>query len=45
MQKWAAAAPSTDVAIPSDAVRCIGRMLWNMQKKGLDSAWVITVYI
>ncbi|KAI0795428.1 SET domain-containing protein [Abortiporus biennis] len=37
LQKWAKEAPSRGLAIPSDAVRCIGRMLWMAQKEGLDS--------
>lgn len=40
LQQWASSAPSPDVEIPSDAVRCLGRILWNMAKKGLDSTWV-----
>ncbi|KAJ3553381.1 hypothetical protein NM688_g3643 [Phlebia brevispora] len=39
LQQWAAVAPSPDVSVPSDAVRCIGRILWNIQRKGLDSVW------
>ncbi|EKM56908.1 uncharacterized protein PHACADRAFT_208075 [Phanerochaete carnosa HHB-10118-sp] len=39
LQRWADAAPSEDVAVPSDAVRCLGRMLWSMQRKGFDSQW------
>ncbi|KAI0711226.1 SET domain-containing protein [Earliella scabrosa] len=39
LQKWAAAAPSPDVAVPGDAVRCLGRILWGSQKEGLDSVW------
>ncbi|KAI0746851.1 SET domain-containing protein [Daedaleopsis nitida] len=39
LQKWAAAAPSPDVAIPGEAVRCLGRILWGSQKEGLDSVW------
>ncbi|KIP05657.1 hypothetical protein PHLGIDRAFT_73889 [Phlebiopsis gigantea 11061_1 CR5-6] len=37
LQRWASSAPSADVGVPSDAVRCLGRTLWTMQKKGLDS--------
>ncbi|KAF8671556.1 hypothetical protein AX14_005678 [Amanita brunnescens Koide BX004] len=32
LQAWARAAPSAQVAIPSDAVRCLGRMLWRKRK-------------
>ncbi|KAH9940697.1 SET domain-containing protein [Amylocystis lapponica] len=39
LQRWAAEAPSPDLAIPSDAVRCLGRMLWTRRKEGLDSVW------
>ncbi|KAI0635233.1 SET domain-containing protein [Trametes polyzona] len=39
LQKWAASAPSQDVSVPSDAVRCLGRILWGSQKEGLDSNW------
>ncbi|KIK64626.1 hypothetical protein GYMLUDRAFT_160635 [Collybiopsis luxurians FD-317 M1] len=37
LQNWFRAAPSSDVPPPSDAVRCLARMLWQRQKKGLDS--------
>ncbi|THG96503.1 hypothetical protein EW026_g5345 [Hermanssonia centrifuga] len=39
LQQWAAVVPSSDLSVPSDAVRCLGRMLWYVQKKGADSAW------
>ena len=39
MQRWAAGAPSLDVAIPAEPIRCLGRVLWGKQKRGLDSAW------
>ncbi|KAI0263133.1 hypothetical protein BC834DRAFT_828026 [Gloeopeniophorella convolvens] len=39
MQRWAAGAPSPDVAIPAEPIRCLGRVLWWKQKKGLDSVW------
>ncbi|KAF8224935.1 hypothetical protein L208DRAFT_1461406 [Tricholoma matsutake] len=39
LQEWSKQAPSTELAIPSDAVRCLGRMLWKKQKRGLDSVW------
>ncbi|EIW55654.1 SET domain-containing protein [Trametes versicolor FP-101664 SS1] len=39
LQTWAASAPSPDVMIPSDAVRCLGRILWGSQKEGPDSTW------
>jgi hypothetical protein len=40
LQRWKRAAPSEDVSVPSDAVRCIGRLLWRMQKKGKYSDFV-----
>ena len=40
LQKWASAAPSSELAIPSEAVRCLGRIAWTQQKKGLESIWV-----
>jgi hypothetical protein len=40
LQKWASSAPSSDLAIPTEAVRCLGRIVWMQQKKGLESAWV-----
>ncbi|EJF63742.1 SET domain-containing protein [Dichomitus squalens LYAD-421 SS1] len=39
LQKWAASAPSSDVAIPGEPVRCLGRIMWGSQKEGLDSVW------
>lgn len=39
MQRWAAGAPSLDVAIPAEPIRCLGRVLWGKQKRGLDSVW------
>ncbi|KAI0826452.1 SET domain-containing protein [Irpex lacteus] len=40
LQRWAEAAPSSELSTPSDAVRCLGRILWNRQKKGSDSEQV-----
>jgi hypothetical protein len=40
LQRWFQAAPSSDVAPPSDAVRCIARILWKRKKKGLEDIWV-----
>ncbi|KAL1721019.1 hypothetical protein EV715DRAFT_249315 [Schizophyllum commune] len=40
LQEWAKHAPAAEVSVPSDAVRCLGRLLWKRQKKGLDSTWV-----
>ena len=40
MRRWAAGAPSPDVAIPAEPIRCLGRVLWGKQKRGLDSVWV-----
>ncbi|KII84634.1 hypothetical protein PLICRDRAFT_117564 [Plicaturopsis crispa FD-325 SS-3] len=39
LQKWAAAAPSPEVAVPNDAVRCLGRICWRKRAKGSDSIW------
>lgn len=39
MRRWAAGAPSLDVAIPAEPIRCLGRVLWGKQKRGLDSVW------
>ncbi|PCH45077.1 SET domain-containing protein [Wolfiporia cocos MD-104 SS10] len=39
LQRWASSAPSSDVSVPSDAIRCIARILWTQQKEGFDSAW------
>lgn len=40
IQRWAAAAPAPELAIPSDAIRCLGRVLWAWQKKGQESQLV-----
>ncbi|KAJ3991212.1 hypothetical protein F5050DRAFT_1581798 [Lentinula boryana] len=37
LQKWFKAAPSSDIAPPSDAVRCLSRVLWRTQKRGSDT--------
>ncbi|KAK7457072.1 hypothetical protein VKT23_010373 [Stygiomarasmius scandens] len=39
LQRWFQAAPSSDVAPPSDAIRCMGRILWKKKKSGLDGVW------
>ncbi|KAI0646366.1 SET domain-containing protein [Trametes meyenii] len=39
LQKWAAAAPSQEMSVPGDAIRCLGRILWTSRKEGLDSPW------
>ncbi|KAI9453061.1 SET domain-containing protein [Russula earlei] len=39
MQRWAAGAPSSDVAVPAEPIRCLGRMLWGKRKRGLNSVW------
>ncbi|KAG5653308.1 hypothetical protein H0H81_001268 [Sphagnurus paluster] len=39
LQEWAKAAPSPELFVPSDAVRCLGRLMWSRQKKGPDSTW------
>ncbi|KIJ09962.1 hypothetical protein PAXINDRAFT_138618 [Paxillus involutus ATCC 200175] len=39
LQKWAKAAPSDALAVPSDAVRCLGRILRQIKSRGLDSDW------
>ncbi|KAL6299437.1 hypothetical protein BKA93DRAFT_742312 [Sparassis latifolia] len=44
LQRWATSAPSPELAIPSDAIRCLGRILWSAQKEGLDSLWTREIY-
>ncbi|TFY67160.1 hypothetical protein EVG20_g4044 [Dentipellis fragilis] len=39
IQRWAAGAPSPDVAIPAEPIRCLGRVLWKRQKEGLKSVY------
>ncbi|KAG2035155.1 hypothetical protein BDR03DRAFT_868689 [Suillus americanus] len=39
LRKWAKSAPSKNVSVPSDAVRCLGRILWQKKKEGFDSSW------
>ncbi|KAJ3912452.1 hypothetical protein F5877DRAFT_54030 [Lentinula edodes] len=34
LQNWSQAAPSSDYPPPSDAIRCLSRMLWKMRKQG-----------
>ncbi|OAX40443.1 SET domain-containing protein [Rhizopogon vinicolor AM-OR11-026] len=36
---WAKSAPSKSLSVPSDAVRCLGRILWQKERKGFDSSW------
>ncbi|KAG7092156.1 hypothetical protein E1B28_008525 [Marasmius oreades] len=38
LQKWFQASENIDQP-PSDAVRCIARLLWKKRKKGRDSVW------
>ncbi|EIN09090.1 SET domain-containing protein [Punctularia strigosozonata HHB-11173 SS5] len=38
LQRWATAAPSPDLAVPEEAVRCLGRMLWQKQRNP-SSIW------
>ncbi|KAH0834774.1 hypothetical protein J3R83DRAFT_10373 [Lanmaoa asiatica] len=40
LQRWAKTAPSAALGVPNDAVRCLGRILWQMKSKGLNSRWV-----
>lgn len=40
LQKWASSAPSPELGIPSEAVRCLGRLTWMKQKKGVENSWV-----
>lgn len=40
IQKWSAEAPSDKVSVPSDAVRCLGRILWQIKRKGAGGIWV-----
>lgn len=44
LQRWAKTAPSAALGVPNDAVRCLGRILWRMKSKGLDSGWVSPSY-
>ncbi|TRM62623.1 hypothetical protein BD626DRAFT_458277 [Schizophyllum amplum] len=37
LQDWATHAPSAEVSVPSDAVRCLGRLLWAQQTEGPGS--------
>ncbi|KAG8216403.1 SET domain-containing protein [Butyriboletus roseoflavus] len=39
LQRWAKTAPSAALGVPNDAVRCLGRILWQMKSKGLNSGW------
>ncbi|KAH7921166.1 SET domain-containing protein [Leucogyrophana mollusca] len=39
LQKWAKEAPSEDLSVPSDAVRCLGRILWKRKQEGFASTW------
>jgi SET and MYND domain-containing protein len=40
IQKWASSAPSSELAIPSEAVRCLGRIAWIQRTTGPESTWV-----
>ncbi|KAI6142865.1 hypothetical protein BKA82DRAFT_142041 [Pisolithus tinctorius] len=40
IQNWSAEAPSDKVSVPSDAVRCLGRILWRIRRRGVGSIWV-----
>ncbi|KAG0692903.1 hypothetical protein DFH29DRAFT_816975 [Suillus ampliporus] len=39
LRNWAKLAPSKNLSVPSDAVRCLGRILWQKKKEGFDSTW------
>ncbi|KAI6139859.1 hypothetical protein EDD17DRAFT_335437 [Pisolithus thermaeus] len=39
VQNWSTEAPSEKVSVPSDAVRCLGRILWQVKRKGTGSIW------
>ncbi|KAG2064453.1 SET domain-containing protein [Suillus decipiens] len=39
LKKWIKSAPSKNLSVPSDAVRCLGRILWQKKKEGFDSSW------
>ncbi|KAN0085790.1 hypothetical protein V8E55_006924 [Tylopilus felleus] len=39
LKRWDETAPSAELGVPNDAVRCFGRILWRMKSKGLDSGW------
>ncbi|KAI0777740.1 SET domain-containing protein [Trametes elegans] len=43
LQSWASTAPSQDLSVPGDAIRCLGRILWGSQKEGLDSNWATEI--
>ncbi|KAI0305279.1 hypothetical protein B0F90DRAFT_1809064 [Multifurca ochricompacta] len=43
MQRWAAGAPSPDVAVPAEPIRCLGRVLWGRQKRKLGSNWTLEI--
>nr|VWO95993.1 Alcohol dehydrogenase 1 [Ganoderma boninense] len=43
LQNWAASAPSSEVSIPSEPVRCLGRILWGSQTEGLDGVWATEI--
>ncbi|KAH9924151.1 SET domain-containing protein [Fomitopsis serialis] len=38
LQKWEESAPSS-AKVPSDAIRCLGRIVWGFKLQGLDSEW------
>ncbi|KAI0341475.1 SET domain-containing protein [Trametopsis cervina] len=40
LQRWAAAPPFADIPIPSDAIRCLTRIIWMRKKKGPDSEFM-----
>ncbi|KAG1722630.1 uncharacterized protein EDB91DRAFT_202837 [Suillus paluster] len=39
LRNWAKSAPSKNLSVPSDAVRCLGRILWQKRQEGFDSSW------
>ncbi|KAG6379628.1 hypothetical protein JVT61DRAFT_10144 [Boletus reticuloceps] len=39
LKRWAETAPSAALGVPNDAVRCLGRILWQMKSNGLNSGW------
>jgi len=39
LKRWADGAPTPDVAIPAEPIRCLGRLLWSKQKHKSGSVW------
>ncbi|KAI6045326.1 SET domain-containing protein, partial [Pisolithus marmoratus] len=39
IQNWSNEAPSEKVSVPSDAVRCLARILWQIKRKSPSNIW------